>query len=275
MLPNVIIIGAQKCGTTSLHYYLDQHPDISMTKEKELDFFVTEKNWNKGFDWYRHHFAGMKTRIRGESSPAYTHFPVHKDVPERIAKHIPDVKLIYMVRDPVARVISNWIHLYAAELTDKPLVEMLRDPKNILITRSRYYWQLEFFLQYFNRSQILVITQESLNYDRANTLHCVFEFLGVDANFTSPAFAKTKHESSTKRRKTRLGSAIWKSMPFLAKLPTRYRSFINIYGFYLLSTPIPRPVLPDDIRQDLIEYFREDVSKLRAFTGLSLADWCV
>ena len=64
-LPNLIVIGAQKCGTTSLHYYLGVHPDIFMSREKELRYFVEEFNWGKGIDWYRSHF-GANASILGE-----------------------------------------------------------------------------------------------------------------------------------------------------------------------------------------------------------------
>lgn len=92
-LPNLIVIGAHKGGTTSLHHYLRQHPQIFMSSLKELDFFVDEFNWPKGIDWYRKQFSSVAP-IRGESSPSYTHFPKLKGVPERIHHLIPDAKLI-------------------------------------------------------------------------------------------------------------------------------------------------------------------------------------
>ncbi len=74
MLPNLIVIGAQKCGTTSLHDYLGRHPEIRMSAEKELNFFQLERNWHRGVHWYEKQFPGG-TAIRGETSPGYTYFP--------------------------------------------------------------------------------------------------------------------------------------------------------------------------------------------------------
>jgi hypothetical protein len=68
VLPNLIIIGAPKCGTTSLHHYLSLHPQISMSREKELNFFIAERNWSKGIAWYAAQFAA-DNKVRGEASP--------------------------------------------------------------------------------------------------------------------------------------------------------------------------------------------------------------
>jgi hypothetical protein len=70
-LPNLLILGAQKCGTSGLHYYLGLHPEVSMSKPKELNFFIEERNWTRGTDWYKRHFDASAT-VRGESSPNNT-----------------------------------------------------------------------------------------------------------------------------------------------------------------------------------------------------------
>ncbi|MBW1859762.1 MAG: sulfotransferase domain-containing protein, partial [Deltaproteobacteria bacterium] len=102
-------IGALKCGTTSLHYYLGLHPEISMSREKELYFFVKECNWNKGIDWYRSNFSG-ESKIHGESTPIYTAYPVYVGVAERMHGVVPGTKLIYVVRDPIDRLVSHYVH---------------------------------------------------------------------------------------------------------------------------------------------------------------------
>ena len=74
MLPNLVVIGGAKCGTTSLHHYLSLHPEIFMSHPKELDFFIEEANWNKGIRWYESKFKAPGKVIRGESSPRYTRY---------------------------------------------------------------------------------------------------------------------------------------------------------------------------------------------------------
>src|ERR687894_2292944 len=76
-LPNLIVIGAQKCGTSVLHYYLSLHPEVSMSRPKELNFFIEERNWPRGLDWYKSQFDG-DARVRGEASPNYTAYPQHQ-----------------------------------------------------------------------------------------------------------------------------------------------------------------------------------------------------
>src|ERR1700761_6059402 len=100
-MPNLIIIGGLKCGTTSIHHYLGLHPGIQMSKPKELNFFVEELNWDLGLDWYASRFDSA-FKVRGESSPHYTNLPRFRGVPERIKEHVgDDVRLLYMVRDPI------------------------------------------------------------------------------------------------------------------------------------------------------------------------------
>jgi hypothetical protein len=91
-LPNTVIIGAMKCGTTSLHTYLDCHPSISMSRRKETNFFVHHQNWSKGLGWYRSHFTEDKPVI-GESSPNYARYPVFPGVPERMHMVVPTPSL--------------------------------------------------------------------------------------------------------------------------------------------------------------------------------------
>ncbi len=84
-LPNLIVIGGLKCGTTSLHHYLNLHPEIGMSRPKELNFFVEELNWELGADWYRGHFPA-DVAVRGETSPHYTNRPRFEGVAERMRR---------------------------------------------------------------------------------------------------------------------------------------------------------------------------------------------
>src|SRR5688572_29905885 len=80
-LPNLIVIGAQKCGTSGLHYYLGLHPDVSVSEPKELNFFIAERNWPRGLDWYRSRLD-QSAAVRVDASPNYTAYPQHRGVPE-------------------------------------------------------------------------------------------------------------------------------------------------------------------------------------------------
>lgn len=105
--PNFLIIGAQKCGTTSLHYYLRQHPLFSGSSPKELHFFDEKINFGRNYDWYESQFLGPKNRFYFESTPAYLYRP---GVAEKIHSFSEDIKLIALLRDPVKRAYSAYNH---------------------------------------------------------------------------------------------------------------------------------------------------------------------
>src|SRR3954447_8551846 len=108
MLPSFLVIGAKKAGSTSMHRYLASHPDVFMPAEKHLDFFSGE-TWERGVDWYAEQFAkGDRCAARGEASNSYAAHPVVQGVPARIASVVPDVRLVYVIREPIARITSHY-----------------------------------------------------------------------------------------------------------------------------------------------------------------------
>ena len=145
-LPNLIIIGGLKCGTTSIHHYLGLHPEIQMSKPKELNFFVEELNWDLGLDWYA---AASTTASRSAASPPLTTrtCPASRACAERIHDHVPDAKLIYMVRDPIKRILSHWCHATGAGYETRPMEEALARADQTYVTRSRYWMQLQPYLE--------------------------------------------------------------------------------------------------------------------------------
>ena len=277
MLPNLIIIGAQKSGTTSLHYYLGLHPEISMSKEKELEFFIEERNWPKGLAWYKSNFVG-KTQIYGESSPNYTSCFRFPGVPERMYSVIPEAKLIYIVRDPIERMISQYIHQYSDERENRPIEEALGSlENNQYVYRSLYYTQLTRYLEYYPASQILVIPTEDLDNNRQAALRKVFEFLGVNHDFYSRLYAIRRHSTVRKRRKTETGMRLAQAAPMrlLKRLPQRLRWPLEDLLYTPFSRNIGRPGIDEKLKRKLVDRLKDDVNLLRKFTGYSFDTWCV
>ena len=197
-LPNLIIIGAMKCGTSSMHNYLDAHPEISMSRQKELNFFSFDRHWPRGEDWYGRHFSSTAA-IRGESSPSYSKFPKVPHVPERIKTLIPSACFIYLVRDPVARIVSHYMHLRDGGKENRSLNEALSQFEgNQYIDCSRYHMQLQQYLDHFPQSQILVVSAEEMKANRHETLREVFRFLDVDESFRSPRHDAIYHASKSR-----------------------------------------------------------------------------
>jgi hypothetical protein len=272
-LPNLVVIGGLKCGTTSLHHYLNLHPEIGMSRPKELNFFVEELNWPLGRDWYASHFRDADP-VRGESSPHYTNRPRFDGVAERVAATLPAARLIYMVRDPIDRMLSHYLHNIGGGYDDRPLEEALSDPDTAYVDRGRYFFQLEPYLERFDDERIQVVTREELKRDRAATMRRVFGFLGVDPDFTSPQFEREWETGTAK------GSGRFRVMDRAVRLPglraldrnfDRLPESLRWAVERLVHDPgrgaAPKPELPAGLRGRLAERYRPEVERLERWSG--------
>ncbi len=276
-LPNLIIVGAAKCGTTSLHHYLDLHPEISMSSTKELNYFI-QPDWLERRAWYESQFDG-RARVRGEASVPYTWHPVSPCVAERIEQLAPDAKIIYMVRDPFERTIAHWVERYSFG-ERIPFERRLRDwrrPDNLLVCASRYATQLERYRRRFDPSQLLVVDQRELKSDRSRVLREVFSFLDVDDSFSTPAFEEERNTRSQKYAPTKLGYPIWNHSlgPAVRPLPPRLRDPLRRHLIRTLSRKIESPTIDPVLRRELTPLYRDEADGLREMTGKSFADWSV
>jgi hypothetical protein len=277
MLPNLIIIGAGKCGTTSLHRYLDLHPEISMSENKEPNFFGGPGwSWDRGLDWYESLFPEA-ARIRGESSHTYTIDPIVAGVPERIRSTLPEVKLIYLVGDPVERIVSQYVGEYAKGAESRSLAALCASPNfahSGYMYRSRFHHQLTRYLECFPREAIHVLSKEDLARDPAGTIATTFRFLGVDDSFTSPDFGLVHNPSSAKRRQRGYVRAI-PGMGRVAGSLRESQGRIDVLTRGLFSRSVERPTLDNGLRAQLIAALEEDVAKLRQLTGMAFETWCL
>jgi sulfotransferase family protein len=273
-LPNLVVIGAQKCGTSGLHYYLSLHPEVSMSRPKELNFFIDERNWPRGVDWYRRHFD-PDARVRGESSPNYTAYPQHEGVAERMHSLVPDARLIYLVRDPLERIAAHWVHNYAKRRERGDLRETLTHPQTSYIERSRYHMQLARFLRLYDREQLLVIEQDDLRVGRVDTLRAVFEFIGVDPAFSHPRFASERHQTSRKMRSSRLALRLERASRSRGGRLLPSSVWLGLDAVLPLRRPIDRPDVRAALGPDELATLREDAERLRELTGRDFERWSI
>lgn len=206
-LPDFIIIGAMKSGTSSLHKYLDQHPDICMSVVKEPNYFSkTRTVLHKGWGWYRNLFPDP-LKLTGESSTAYTKYPMIQGVPARIKKRSPNVKMIYLMREPIARTLSHISHdmleaLIPFSETGDTFVENFEASEYVQF--SRYTKQLEQYHAEFTQDQFLLITTDRLKSDSKGLLNQICEFLEVttfDFDFSAQANVTEDRKRITDRAK--------------------------------------------------------------------------
>jgi hypothetical protein len=283
-LPTFFVIGAPKAGTTSLHFYLDQHPQIQMSSVKEPRFFAGPENGipyppERIGDRERYEdLFDPRAEVRGESSTDYATHPRRQGVPERIEELVPQAKFVYMVRDPVARTVSHYRMTTALLGERRSLAEALGDLSDLrspYLSPSLYATQLELYLSAFPRERILVIDQADLLAQRRATLREVFAFLsveeGVDLGFDE------EH----------LDSGDWRAYPsgyanFIARhvaprfswVPRGLRRSARRSVEQLLWRPLDAS-LDADLRGRLEQLYAPEVSRLRALTGKEFPTWSV
>ena len=198
--------------------------------------------------------------MRGESSPHYTNLPRFTGVAERIREHIPDARLIYMVRDPISRILSHWRHATGAGYETRPMEEVLSRDDQTYVTRSRYWMQLQPYLEHFDREQIEVIAQEELQADREGTMRRAFAFAGVDEDFTSEQFDR-EWEKSTRQgvrpvpvhgEADQAARASAPSTATSTACPSACAGWSRRSSTTRTAAPAPKPELPDAITEHLI-----------------------
>jgi hypothetical protein len=273
-LPNLVVIGAQKCGTSGLHYQLRLHPEIWMSRPKELNFFIEERNWPLGQDWYRSCFDA-RAKVRGESSPNYTAYPQHRGVPERMSSVVPDAKLVYVVRDPLERIAAHWVHNYAKRREKGDLAETLTHANASYVVRSQYHMQLQRFLAHYPFEQILVIEQEELRAEPLQTLRRLFEFIGVDAAFTHPHFGTRRHETSSKTRASWLAVQLERLSAGRARRVVPKNLWLAVDEKLGRRRPIERPDIRAAVGPEVLRALRDDAEQLRELTGRRFESWSI
>lgn len=270
VLPNLFVIGAMKCGTSSLHHYLDQHPEISMSADKEPNVFVGP-GWRDDVRRYAT-MLDPAALIRGESSTNYSKHPIFPGVPARIAELVPDARLIYVVGDPIRRLVAHYAQTVSDEIERRPFEQAVGnfdDPENTYVWNGRYATQVERYLEHFPASSLLVLDQADLLSDRAKTLQQVFRFLGVDPTFSSMEFDSMLNTRGERRVVSTLGGRVRASRPAGAyrRLPVPVRRPITRAARRVLSRPVERPILDERLRNRLVDLYEPEIDRLADLSG--------
>lgn len=293
--PNFIIAGFPKCGTTSLHHYLSEHPQIFMPSQKELHFFTYEilsklkngpkdgavkktqiQDSKKYLDFYRN----VKNEIAvGDASPSYINYPNQF---LKIKEYLEDPKFIIVLRDPINRAYSNYLHLKREQretLTFKEAVN--RENKRI---KDKYsdFWYYKFNSTYYDKilkaketfKEVLIITSEELNENHEATMKKVYKFLDVDCNFI------------TKRKSNRFNKGGYYKKNLFTKIIFQPSKFKNLIKKFIKPTPSLKILLArvasifraktEEIDEETVLYltkhFKQDVKKLKSL-NINTSNW--
>jgi len=269
-LPTFVVIGAMKAGTVSLRHYLDEHPHVFLGRGGTLgepNFFIAEDNWPRGRGWYESLFDGAgRAAAIGECSPSYTWAHIYRSVPERMAQVVPQARLVYVVRDPIARMQSMYMHQVSAGRERRRAEKALLDDR--YLGPSLYGFQLAAFLEHFDRSQVLVIASEVLRDRPREALSAVFDHLAVDPAAIDLDQRLQDHRSADKPV-PRLHDLTWLPRRQV-KLHPRWRPDQRTGLARLLTTRRARAddsAIPRELRDRLAERLTADLRRFEHLLG--------
>ena len=273
-LPDFLVIGVPKGGTTSLAAYLAAHPGVHMAWQKEVDFF--QAHWERGVDWYRTNFAAARPgQLVGEATPWYL---AHPQAPERMAAVVPRARLVALLRNPVDRAYSQYwwqrAHRSEARSFAAAVADELRDPGQVprgmpvgYLAAGRYAEQLARVSAHFPREALLVRLTEDLAHDSAALVAEVCRHIGADPDVV-PANVARSYNAAFEFRSLRL-----------FRLMQRYRAWRRL-GLGVAGRldawnrrRISYAPLDPALRRRLVEHFRPANAELAEWLGRDLSAW--
>ena len=279
--PNLFIIGAMKSGTTSLHEYLDKHPQIAMSETKEPGYFVEELSLANGETWYLNLFVqDDRFRYRGESSTHYTKLPVYRGVADRLHRFNPDARLIYIMRDPFARLVSHYWHnvrdvVHGGEL--RPLLRAVKERPDYLAF-SDYAMQLTPYLDRFGPQALYTLTFEALIEDPQREFDRLCHWLGLP----SAPIAREQSTAHNQRPKTMAGVAgfgilnrieyshVWDRISPL--VPGSIKGWARQRAYTSVNERETERSLPA-LRREIGERLRRQIEDLSRLLGRDFPEW--
>jgi Sulfotransferase family len=283
VLPTFLIIGAAKAGTTSLYEYLRAQPGVHMSPVKEPRYFAPvggETLDERHLALYEALFDS-DAPVRGEASPHYTAYPRHPGVPERIQALVPGARFVYLVRDPVQRAVSHYLHAFLSSAEDRPAAEAfaeLEDPYHEYACNSRYATQLERYLAVFPADRVLVVDRARLAANASAVVRDVLAFVGADPDAFVPAEGRRNvteerarhHPLLLRLRYSRGARRLVDAVPPAARARALAAASTVLYRG---RTTLPE--VPSAVVERLARHLAPEVRRLRELTGQDFPTWSV
>lgn len=274
VIPSFILGGAPKSGTTSLYHYLEQHPDVCMSARKETSVFIE----NRSLEWlsnnhYRHYEGEAAV---GEASAGTLNNP---DVAARVHSALPDVRLIFILRDPVKRLYSHIsflqsIHAMEADVTFSSFIRAESAWRDTLIDIGRYHKHLTRFEQYFDREQMLVLLFEDFIANTERLVEQVYQFIGVDSSFQPDLTVRNMTREPRFALLHRILSSTWQSIrKYLDEYTANRTQALRGLVKHVISEEADRNPMPAEDAGYLRAIYREPNRQLQHWLGRDLSHW--
>lgn len=269
-----IVIGAMKAATSTVCAYFEDHPDVYMVPGGEPNFFSRDENYAQGVAWYHQNLAPRAgEQLAAEGSNHYSARALHPDCAARMAAYNPNLKIIYMLRHPMERIVSAWIQNRVNKGDGVPptLDRAVQEMPDVYVGQSQYWHNLEPYRAHFDDAQIFVGFMEDLNRDEAGFFAGLTDFLGIASHEVQRGHL---NKSAGKRVPTRAYSAINQS-PIVRSLkgffPKGIRQQVKTR---LLSKPVDRkPEFSPAVRADLVAILKPDAQAMLAHCGKADDFW--
>jgi hypothetical protein len=287
MLPNFIIVGAPKAGTTSLYHYLTKHPQVFMSDPKEVNYFSCEEIEAQGLyykdfkiknreDYEKLFHDAQGKKAIGEASVSYLFYP---KTPQKIKDMLPDVKIIILLRDPVSRGFSHYLMDYRLGLVDLPYGEIVHKTsrhKNLYLYHQQYvelglyYEQVKRYLELFGPEQVKIHLQEDLHEDTEGVILDLYDFLEIDKSFMPNV---GREHNAFLMPKNRLIHKLYASYPVRSMVSVLFPDVVKEKVKYILFKRKQKPKLDVKLKNELLEICKPDIQKLEVLIQKDLKQW--
>ena len=268
-LPHFVIIGAMKSATSSLQEQLARQPGIFMCMPKEPNFFSDPEQYAKGMPWYSSLFVEAPAgSLRGEASTHYTKLPTYPEVVPRLKEYLPDARFVYVMRHPVDRLVSHYIHEWSTGVYHCGIEEAVNKYSE-LVDYGRYAMQLEPYFEAFGRDAVLPVFFDRILREPQAELERICHFISYPGEPTWKHDQQPDNVSSKRVRRFRGYGLLVESAPAAwirrTFIPQGMRDAIKAK----LSMK-KRPVLSESARAQLVAEFDIDLARLGSWLGTEL-----
>lgn len=268
------VVGAQRCGTTSLHHYLTKHPQICMGSKKEIHYYSVDGNYAKGKDWYLSKFKNCtEAQITGDSSPLYMYLD---SVPARIVKDYKNAKLIFILRNPIERAWSHYSLQLKKGIEFLSFEEAIRKENSRIeqnfykkrkfsyLDRGKYILQIKRYLAHFSKEQMLFIFSKDLKNNPNKVMNTIFKFLEIE---------QVDYQNITKIELNKNETPRYKFISFIIE-----RSFLKKIKYIRqinqkFNMKYNDRKMKSETINYLAEYFSEYNQSLKDFLGIEKLNW--